>query len=291
MANTNAVAQQVAQSVQAKPAMDQINQLDLLAQAQQVHPTVRKFIARRALGSQVLKKQKNYYSTVRFPFTITQLDPPNGTTFRYQLARKKVTAFSYGSGDDMTTAGFPADFRANDADTNLITRYDTGGATVQIFGISLHLSETSDAFLAKLIWSECFADISLDGSQRYVLLGRLGRISSPGGLYGVGQSRATVPGVGESVANIGALTNGLPHQNNFYRLTDKIQWNPSSKVDSRFQIRFEVVRDIQFDVQSRVQSPGITAYTPPTKDGEFGTFVDITAYLHTRENIPRSKQQ
>ncbi len=291
---TNNGAGQVANAVNQSPVMNALQRQQMLEQARLVPPHIRKFIARQSLGSQVMKKQKNYYSAVRFPFTVAQVSaaPNAAATYRYTLAKKSLVAFSYGTGgEDMTAAGFPAGYRSNDADTNLVSRHDTGGSVVDIHGISLHLSETSDAFLAKLIWSECFADITLDGSTRYALLGRLGRISSPGGLYGSGESRAVVPGVGESVAHVGSMTNGMPHANNFYKLSDKIRWNPSSMVDSKFQVRFEIKRDVFFDVNSRAASPGVTEYAPPTQDGAIGTFVDIVVYLHTREITPRSKQQ
>jgi hypothetical protein len=274
-------------------AMSALQKQEMLKQAQLVPPQIRKFIARHALSSQVMKKQVNYYSVVRFPFSVVPIGSAPGVpgSFRYTLAKKLVTAFSYGNGgEDMTAAGFAANYRSNDADTNLVTRNDTGGAVVEIHGISLHLSETSDAFLAKLIWADAFADITLNGSVRHTLLGRLGRISSPGGLYGSGESRAVTPGAGESVAHVGSMTNGMPHANNYYKLADKIRWNPASMQDSKFQLRIEVKRDITFDVNSRAASPGVTDYSPPTTDGAIGTFVDIVVYLHTREISPRSKQ-
>ena len=86
------------------------------------------------------------------------------------------------------------------------------------------------------------------------------------------------------------MTNGMPHADNFYRLSDKIQWNPASRKDSRFTLRIEVKRDITFDVTARAAAPGVTEYAPPTTDGAIGTFVDIVVYLHTREISPRSKQ-
>ena len=288
MAGTNGVGGAVGRS----SAMSTLQKQEMLKQAQLVPPQLRRFIAKYALNSQVMKKQLNYYSVVRFPFSVVPIGSgPNPLSFRYTLARKQVTAFSYGfGGDDMTAAGFPAGYRSNDADTNLVTRNDTGGATVEIHGISLHLTETSDAFLAKLIWAEAFADIALDGSVRHMLLGRLGRISSPGGLYGSGESRAVSPGVGESVAHVGSMTNGMPHANNFYKLSDKIRWNPASRKDSRFALRIEVKRDVTFDVNARTAAPGVTEYAPPTTEGAIGTFVDIVVYLNTREISARSDQ-
>jgi hypothetical protein len=274
-------------------AVDKMHHDEMLKRATLVHPEIRKFIAAKALGSQVVTKQKNYYSAVRFGFDVTPTPVPAGQTpteWTYSVTRKKVAAFSYGISDDMTAAGFPQGYSATEAETNLISKGDTGGAVVEIYGISLHLDETSDAKLAKYIWSRTFVDITLDGSTRYVLLGRMGRISSPGGLYGAGESFVALPPLGASTATVGALTNGMPHAHNFYRLSEKIRWNPSSKIDSKFQLRFEVAHDVSVKAQLRADAPGVAGFHPPTTPGQEGTYVDVVAYLHTREISPRSKQ-
>jgi hypothetical protein len=261
----------------------------LLAHARHVDPAVRKFIAKHAIGSQLVRKQKNYYSTIRFPFDVTA---PTGQSseWTYTLNRKKVIAFSYGIADDMTVAGFPKNYLATEAETNLISKGDTGGAVVEIHGISLHLDETSDATLAKALWSKTFVDITLDGSNRYVLLGRMGRITSPGGLYGAGDSFIVPPPLGASTAQVGVMTNGMPHANNYYKLAERIRWNPSSKIDSKFQVRFEVTRDLSFTVTERAESPGVAGFKPPSDAGKPGTYVDVVVYLHAHETMPRTLQ-
>jgi hypothetical protein len=294
MANQTRNENKVASAVKATPVMSKLHKDHMLRRAHSVDPEVRKFIARESLRSQVVRKQKSYYSAVRFPFDVAPVPVAAGaspTQWTYTLNKKKIIAFSYGISDDMTAAGFPQGYVASEAETNLISKGDTGGAVVEIHGISLHLDETSDAKLAKYLWSRTFVDITLDGSTRYVLLGRMGRLASPGGLYGAGQSFITPPGLTESVANVGVLTNGMPHANNFYKLNEKIRWNPSSKIDSKFQIRFEVTRDIQFTVGNRAAAPGVTEYDPPTNPGDEGTYVDVVVYLHTHEIAPRTTQQ
>jgi hypothetical protein len=269
-----------------------LKEQELLKKARTVDPDLRKFIARKALKSQIVRKQKSYYSTIRFPFNVTPVAAGGGpvTQWDFTLAKKKVVAFSYGVQDDATAAGFPKDFISTEAETNLVAKGDTGGATVEISGISLYLGETSDARLAKLIWANTFVDITLDGSNRYTLLGRMGRIPSSGGLYGLGDSFIQTPPLGASTAQVGALTNGLPQANNFMRLSEKIRWNPSSKIDSKFQLRFEVVRDIGFRVTARPPSPNVAGFTPPTNPGDEGTFVDVVVYLQTQELLPRTLQ-
>jgi hypothetical protein len=263
----------------------------LLHHARQVHPEVRKFIANKAVRSQVVKKQKSYYSTVRFPFDVQPSGgAPQGSQYQYSLKKKQVIAFSYGISEDMTSAGFPTSYPATEAETNLISRGDTGGAVVEIYGISLHLDETSDAALAKMIWSNVFADITLDGTTRYALLGRLGRITSSGGLYGAGQSYISTPPLHETSAQIGVMTNGMPHAHNFYKLHEKIRWNPSSMIDSKFQLRFETKRDIVTTAVARAESVNAAAFTPPDAAGKPGTYVDVVVYLHTHEIMPRTLQ-
>jgi hypothetical protein len=261
----------------------------MLKKARTVDPVLRKYIARKALHSQIVRKQKSYYSTIRFPFSVTAV-AGSTTQWDYALSKKKVIAFSYGVQDDATPAGFAKDFIPTEAETNLIAKGDTGGATVEISGISLYLGETSDARLAKLIWANTFVDITLDGSNRYTLLGRMGRIPSSGGLYGVGDSFIVTPPLGQASAQVGSFTNGLPQANNFMRLSEKIRWNPSSKIDSKFQLRFEVVRDIGFRVTSRAAAPGVAGFTPPTTPGDEGTYVDVVVYLQTQEIMPRTLQ-
>jgi hypothetical protein len=285
--------QPVARAVNKAPVMNQLRNDEMLKRAHLVHPEVRKYIASKALGSQIVTKQKNYYSTIRFPFDVAATPVAAGqptTEWTYSISRKKLTAFSYGISDDMTAAGFPQGYTASEAETNLISKGDTGGAVVEIYGISLHLDETSDAKLAKYVWSRTFVDITLDGSTRYVLLGRMGRITSPGGLYGAGESFVATPPLGASTATVAALTNGMPHAHNFYKLAEKIRWNPSSRIDSKFQLRFEVAHDISLKATLRPDAPGVAGFHPPTAAGQEGTYVDVVVYLHTREIVPRSKQ-
>ncbi len=266
----------------------------LLQAAMAVPPELRKFMARRVLHSQVTNKPgKQYYSTVRFGFDVAKgTDPqnPQATAFEYRFARRQVSAFSYGTTEDATAAGFPSSFRPSEAETNLISRYDTAGAVVKITGLSFHLSATSDAALAALVFDNCFADITLDGSTRHALLGRLDRIPQSGGLYGVGASHIVTPPLGASIAQVGVLSNGMPMASNYLRLREPITWNPTSKVDSKFQIRFATVRDLFVRATPRLAGPGIAEFAPPQTAGEPGTFVDVIVYMHTREIAPRSTQ-
>ena len=103
--------------------MHSLKDQELLKKARLVDPDLRKFIARKALRSQVVRKQKSYYSTIRFPFNVTPVLSGGATTqWDFTIGKKKVIAFSYGVQDDATPAGFAKDFTATEAETNLIAK-------------------------------------------------------------------------------------------------------------------------------------------------------------------------
>jgi len=274
---------------------DQLKDRVLMDEIQKsMPPQISRAIAKEALDSQIVKKHKSIYSAVRFQFTPSA--PAAGvTTFTLNTSSTKIRAFSYGIGDDMTTAGFNDQLAgystATEAETNLISKNDTNGAVIKITGISLYLSETSDAALAKLIWANTYVDTTLDGVNQYLLIGRMGRIPSAGGLYGNGDSLVTQPGLTEQIARAGVVSNGMPQANNYLRLGEPIWWHPASKTDSKFQIRFQVVRNLSIVSTARTAGAGVTAYTPPVNAGDPGTFVDVTVYLQCVEYMKRSKQQ
>ena len=257
----------------------------------QVPAASRKAIAGAALSSQIVNKQKSYYSTVRFQFAVAGAGP-----YTYTLAKgTRVIAFSYGINDAPATAGFDASFgNATEADTNLLTKGDTGGATVKIYGLALYLGELSDAHLAKQVWANTFVDVTLNGSDRYALLGRMGRIPGAGGLVGLGESRISTPDVRNTWSRAHSMmTNGNPDAANYLRLAEPLNWLPVGGADSRFQIRFETARAITETVAARaaIDADGIAAFAPPTVLGAIGTYVDVVTYLHAMEFMPRSKQQ
>jgi hypothetical protein len=83
----------------------------------------------------------------------------------------------------------------------------------------------------------------------------------------------------------------MPQSGNFLRLGEPIWWHPSGKTDSKFQVRFQVVRNLSIASASRAAAAGVTAYTPPVSLGDPGTFVDVIVYLQCTEYAKRSKQQ
>jgi hypothetical protein len=274
---------------------DQLKQRILLDEIQKsMPPQISRAIAKSALDSQIVKKHKSIYSAVRFQFTPSA--PAAGvTTYTLNTTSTKIRAFSYGIGDDMSTAGFNTSVagfaEATEAETNLISKNDTNGAVIKVTGLSLYLSETSDAALAKLIWANTYVDTTLDGVNQYLLIGRMGRIPSAGGLYGNGDSLVTQPSLRGQIAQVGVVSNGMPQANNFLRLGEPIWWHPASKTDSKFQVRFQVVRNLSVTSTARAAAAGVTAYTPPVNVGDPGTFVDVLVYLQCTEYMKRSKQQ
>jgi len=274
---------------------DQLKDRILMDEIQKsMPPQISRAIAKEALDSQIVKKHKSMYSAVRFQFTPST--PAAGvTTYTLTTSSTKIRAFSYGIGDDMSTAGFNSSLsgygEATEAETNLIGKNDTNGAVVKITGVSLYLSETSDAALAKLVWANTYVDTTLDGVSQYLLIGRMGRIPSAGGLYGNGDSLVTAPPLRSQIAQVGVVSNGMPQSGNFLRLGEPIWWHPSGKTDSKFQVRFQVVRNLSIASASRAAAAGVTAYTPPVSLGDPGTFVDVIVYLQCTEYAKRSKQQ
>jgi hypothetical protein len=274
---------------------DALKQRILMDEIQKSMPSgISRAIAKEALDSQIVKKHKSIYSAVRFQFAPSPA-AAGVTTYTFKTSSTKLRAFSYGLGDDMSNAGFSNNLAgyatASEAETNLISKNDTNGAVIKITGISLYLSEMSDALLSKLIWANTYVDITLDGQNQYLLIGRMGRIPSAGGLYGNGDSLVTAPGLLSSSAQVGVVSNGMPQSSNFLRLGEPIWWHPASKTDSKFQVRFSVVRDLSVSATSRAAATGITGYTPPANLGDPGTFVDIIVYLQCTEYMKRSKQQ
>lgn len=271
----------------------QLKQRVLLDEIQKNVPRqVSAAIAREAINSQIVRKSKSYYSTVRFQFTPTT-NPQNPNEVTYSLkGGTKLRAFSYGLGDTMESAGFSKDFGVStEADTNLISKGDTNGAVVKIVGVSLYLAETSDARLTKLVWANTYVDTTLDGVKEYMLIGRMGRIPAAGGLYGSGDSAIVTPSLTANSAQVGAFTNGIPQSTNFLRLGEPIWWHSAGKTDSKFQVRFMVARDMSWTTTARPASPGVEAFSPPTKPGDDGTYVDVVTYLQTWEYKKRSKQE
>lgn len=238
------------------------------------------------IASQILEKQKKYYSAVRFQFTVAA-----GVA---TLNPGQVNAFSYGVGDVPTLAGFDASFgKSTEAETNMVTKGNTMGAQVQIYGMGFYLGETSDAWLTKLIFANTSADITLNGVDRYALIGKPGIVPGGGGLSGLGQTWAIDPNQNSDIALVGTTTNGVAHTEDFYRLPSPLTWYPLGATEANFQIRFTVQRALSWTYPAaRVASAGITAYTPPANatPGALGSYVDLTVYLWTTESQPRSQQ-
>ena len=268
------------------------NQLQQRLQLQQLSKNVpnslKRQIGQAAINSQIVRKQKSYYSLVRFPFTVSGSGP-----YTYTLAANTVSkAFTYGTSETATIAGFDSSFTATDAETNMTARFDTGGATVMIYGIALHPTEVSDAHLVKLLWANSFVDITLDGVQRYSLLGRPGRIPGGGGLFGAGASYVIPPSTRDQIQfNVGSLSNGVPHIDNYLALTEPLNWMPMGMGDSKFQVRFTVARTLTHTATARAADATVAmaAWAPPTSTGAVGTYVDVMTYLKTIELLPRSQ--
>lgn len=255
-------------------------------------PQERSAMVKRALNSQTVRKKRSYWSKVRFQWVVTGSGP-----WTYTInTGLRISAFSYGKDDALGAAqGFLTTFgTATEAETNLLQKGDTGGATVKVYGLSFYLSEKSDAELTKEIWDNAWSDITLDGSTRYLLLGKPGRIPASGGLFGSGRSYVVESAQNAPYATVDHQSNGYPHQDNVFSLPSPITWNPVGAQDSKLQVRFGVDRTLTYTAAGRPAPSGtgvtvpIAGWVPPTTTGANGTFVDITVYLACVEEIPRS---
>jgi hypothetical protein len=93
------------------------------------------------------------------------------------------------------------------------------------------------------------------------------------------------------MSTVTSMTNGMPQMSNYLRLGEKIRWNPLSKVDSKFQVRFQVARAVTTSAIGRPAGTGVEEFKPPQNLGDEGTYVDVIVYLQCEEIAPRSKQQ
>lgn len=232
-----------------------------------------------------------YYSIVRYQLTITAGPTPG--SFLYNLAKGETRrAFGYAIGDQMGVAGFPGTQVANDLDTNLVNKSQTNsGQTVRARGISVYVPSDSDPVLLKLLSERLSITLAMNGEENKFRLGRLGFLPGGGGLNGGGNSVLTKPGVYDQQTLIAFGANGLPGRENFYPLPFPVIWKRAGQADSTLVLITELQKAISFRLDSRLAGgvdSGIEAWSPPSVEGEFGTYVDLVFRLHTVQVAKRS---
>jgi hypothetical protein len=231
----------------------------------------------------------NYYSVVRFQALVNVAG--GVTTLTFQTAEQRP--FSYRINDPLVGAGFDATLgNATDAETNLVKAGETiAGEQLEVDGISLMPSSITDIGLWKLLIANMSVTISMDGDSHRYRLGRPDMICGSGGTFGSGVSPTLVPALDSSLATDSSFSNGWPVVDNFYPFPQPLLWTPSGETDSNFNVVLKLVRQQVVVEQARIGAAGVAPFTPPTGVGQFGTFVDFMARLHSMQRAARSVNQ
>jgi len=229
----------------------------------------------------------NYYSIVRFQAIVSVAAPVTTLTFPVSTLKP----FSYRLGDQLTTAGFDPTFgpTATEAETNLVKAGETiAGEQLEIDGLSLMPSSVTDIGLWKQLIANIAVTISFDGDAHKYRLGRVDMIPGSGGTFGGGITPTVTPGLAESNFVDTSFSNGWPVIDNFYPFPQPLIWTPSGETDSNFNVVLNLVRQQVVVETARAAAAGVAPFTPPTVAGQFGTFVDIMARLHSEQRAARS---
>lgn len=226
-----------------------------------------------------------YYSIVRFQADVDVNAPTTTLTF----ATQELRPFNYRIGDS-AFGGFPQAFGvATEAETNLVKASETvAGEQLLVDGISLMPSSVTDPGLWKVLIANIAVKISMDGDARQYRLGRPDMVPGSGGTFGGGATSTLIPPLESSVSFDTSFSNGWPTIDNYYPFPQPIVWTPSGDTDSNFNIVLKLVRQLVFVQTARASADGIAAFTPPTQVGQYGTFVDFMARMHSSQLAPRS---
>ena len=228
----------------------------------------------------------NYYSIVRFQAIVSVVGAVTTLTFQQQTQRP----FSYRINDPLTGAGFDATLgNATEAETNLVKAGETiAGEQLEVDGISLMPSSITDIGLWKLLIANMSVVISMDGDSHRYRLGRPDMIPASGGTFGSGVTPTLVPSLANSLNTDGSFSNGWPVIDNFYPFPQPLLWTPSGETDSNFNVVLTLVRQQVVVETARAAADGIAPFSPPTAVGQFGSFIDIMARLHSMQRAARS---
>lgn len=228
----------------------------------------------------------NYYSVVRFQAQVSVVGTVTTLTFPAQILRP----FSYRIGDNLIVAGFDPTFGpATDCETNLTKGGETiAGEQLQIDGLSLMNSSVTDIGLWQQLIANISVNIAFDGDAHKYRLGRPDMIPGSGGTFGAGRTPTLLPDLQSSMNTDSAFSNGWPVIDNFYPFPMPLIWTPSGETDSNFNVVLTLVRQVIVVETARAAAAGIAPFTPPTAAGQFGTFVDIMARLHSEQTAARS---
>jgi hypothetical protein len=235
---------------------------------------------RAALAPVASKQPTGYYSTVRFQATNTGVAP----AFLWIVAAGDRKAFNYAVGNDMATAGFTPGTLATLRHTNLSKAGETrAGETYYIRGVSYHLGSldgaagpalANDPLFAFALWSNAFAQLSMNGGTDSWPLGPLFFFPAIAGLSGIGTSAIIEPSLPDAVGTIAGIQNSQQEADNYFEFSDPIIWTPSGNTDSQLQWLFTLPAALTFTANARGAAAGVAAFSPPQQIA-----VDITVRL------------
>lgn len=253
----------------------QYQQAQLNARAAQVDPSVRATIAQAAVAGQQAIDDFKYWSTVRFAAVRTGAGP-----YTYTLAQRQRKAFSYGAGQDASSAGFASGYRADLQDTNINQPSQTNdncNFTFNKINCLIRQSKFVEPQLIAEIFRVCDVQLQMSGQLIY-RVGTLDKIPGGGGLYGAQPSLVTPGAVNTSQgAPISYLSNSNPQGPSAYELEgNPITWNAvgGGQKDSALTLLVTQNEEITITGSDRAAAAGVEAFTAAST-----IYVDLTFYL------------
>jgi hypothetical protein len=236
-------------------------------------------VAAAIAGNPIQTKWNSYYSRIR----ITATGIAAGATATSQsflvAAGSEFQAFGYSRNGDMTAAGLPG-VQATPADTNILTPNQTiSGEMILIMGIGIMALTQSDANLLKQLDQCTSVKIKTNGTQEY-LMGVPSMVPGPGGLFGASEAWSVAPSLADQLSrSVGVISNGIPHQSNFFPLPEPMIWASSGQGDSNFNVIFKVERAVatlaQFGSDGRAAASGVAPYVSPTASQVFVDYMTV----------------
>lgn len=242
-------------------------------------------------------KNEPYVSKIRFEPTIA-VDGSLNVTFTFKQGLV-ATAFSYGVGGAMASAGYVATgtgfTQATIADTNLILatgRNTNGGDMFVIDGISFLPTPKSDPLLTNDLIADLSVQAGFNGQTTDYKLGNPLQWPAGGGLWGAARTPNIMPGQADaSGVYAGSLANGIPSAGDIRWFNDPIVWMPGASGDGIFALTARVERDVVVVAPARAAGTGIVVVTPPSTPGAKGTFVEFQVTLYGNQFGPRSRNR
>jgi len=218
-----------------------------------------------------------YYTTIWVAPAITGSGPYTYTLTAGGLWR----GLSYGIGDPMTAGGFPSTYRtATNLETNLVMRGQTNGEDFEVYGLSLCPSPDSDQYIVEQFLANAAVELGREADTKRQNLGPAYPIPGAGGLYGAGHTDHVEPPQNAAFTLRSSVTSGLPGSQNFLPIPQKINWVRGTGPDSTLGIVFTMQNTVTWTRAVRAAGTAITAWTPPTVAGSYGSYAKFLLRLH-----------